>query len=146
MQLSPLPFRSRYLLQHFVFLLSKWRHCFEFMYMELTRIIKRNFVFVVGHWCSAKCFDRRINECLICCREGLSVCPLWYSAGVCAIDVTQILAPMLLQIYDANSARERNDMKWCTVRVEANGAQRTAQKVERIQICKISIGLWCNAV
>jgi hypothetical protein len=46
---------------------------------------------------------------------------------------------MLLQIYDANSARERNDMKCRTVGVEANGAQRTAQKVKRIQISKISI-------
>jgi hypothetical protein len=76
----------------------------------------------MSHFCSTECFDRRINECLISCQEGVGVCPLWYSAGVCAIDVTQILAPMLLQIYDANSARERNDMKCRTVRVEANGA------------------------
>jgi hypothetical protein len=35
-----------------------------------------------------------------------------------AIDVTQILAPMLLQIYDTISERERNDTKCRTVRVE----------------------------
>jgi hypothetical protein len=51
--------------------------------------------------------------------------PLPYSAGVCTIDVTQILAPMLLQIYDTNCARECNEARCSTIGFEANGANRT---------------------
>lgn len=74
--------------------------------------------------------DRRINKYLICCHEGAGVCPLWYSAGVCAIDVAQILAPTVLQIYDAHSARECNETRCSTIGFEANGAKGTGQKQE----------------
>lgn len=51
-------------------------------------------------------------------------CPLLYAAGVCTIDVTQILAPMLLQIYDTSCARECNETRCSTFGFEANGAMR----------------------
>jgi hypothetical protein len=58
----------------------------------------------------------------------MGVCPLWYSAGVFGIDVTQILEPTLLQIYDANSARECNETRCGAISVEANGAKRSEQE------------------
>jgi hypothetical protein len=44
---------------------------------------------------------------------------------VCTIDVTQILAPMLLQIYDTDCARECNEARCRTVGFEANGVDGT---------------------
>jgi hypothetical protein len=80
------------------------------------------------HCCRVQCSDRRINKCLICCDEGAGVCPLWYSAGVSTIDVAQILALMMLQIYDANSARECNETRCSTIGFAANGAKGTARR------------------
>jgi hypothetical protein len=108
-----------------LFKLHLWnelRSCKIHRVLWVTKLFWSCVLGVMCHCCWAKCSGRRINKCLIWC---LPARPLLYSAGVRTIHVTQILAPMMLQIYDTNCARECNEARCSTIGFEANGANRT---------------------